>query len=300
MTAPMDADVQLRASLDELLVVAAGAQRTATADPVFAYEHAWFARTIDTIRAALVLHDNGFGEVAAPLIRTGLEHAVGLRWLLTVGEDGIETLAKAHQKWAQDVLKSKSAADQNESAHGRKDWSPEMTRALEEVIARAVPSNPTNRDANHLQRFETAGAFDLYVAWLSETGYSHAAPGFGEAVCRRWRQALPIAGATPTRTGLRRDSCISCCGRGCDVDGRGTRLGPVERKDQSTIWSVGRRNGSSQRGRVVRCALYRGLVSKVRPEAIAGRSGTAAGLEDMVAAALSVTVRIRGTIEHLF
>ena len=174
MTAPMDADVQLRASLDELLVVAAGAQRTATVDPVFAYEHAWFARTIDTIRAALVLHDNGFGEVAAPLIRTGLEHAVGLRWLLTVGEDGIETLAKAHQKWAQDVLKSKSAADQNESAHGRKDWSPEMTRALEEVIARAVPSNPTNRDANHLQRFETAGAFDLYVAWLSETGYSHA------------------------------------------------------------------------------------------------------------------------------
>ena len=167
---------ELRLRLDEYLASVEDDLLTATSDDVVAVSQAWFRRTVDSVRAALVLHDQDLGAVAAPLLRCAMEHAVGIAWLSMVGPQGVRTLSRARQKWASDVKKARAAANDKgeEREPGREGWPRELEEVIDRLLEIEVPPSPTDKDAHVLHRFATAGAEDLFVAWLNETGYSHA------------------------------------------------------------------------------------------------------------------------------
>ena len=163
----------LRDLLDELLSLTDNGLRTVTAAGQLAVTHAWFVRSVDMIRAALLLHDSGLGSAAHPLVRSAMEHAVGMLWLREAGEEGLGGLSNAHRQWAKNVQDTIALANTEGIQPGRRDWSLE----LDDVIARieAQEQEPDFPGAwNIARRFRTAKQFDLYVAWLSETASSHA------------------------------------------------------------------------------------------------------------------------------
>lgn len=165
---------KLRGLVEELLDVAEADLMTETSDPVVAVAHAWFVRTVETVRAILLLHDQGDEEVAAPLLRTALGHAVGVAWIDQAGPEGLISLARAQRKWAEDVRKAVDLADSREDGEERHDWSTDMKELLADVIARDLPTSKLDVQLHQLARFQAVRAYDLFVAWLSETGYSHA------------------------------------------------------------------------------------------------------------------------------
>jgi hypothetical protein len=169
-----EAEAPLLAALEELLELAGTHQHSVTTDGVLAVSQAWLTRACDNVRGALMMHRERLDEGAAPLVRSAIEHAIGIVWLERTGIDGLASLAKGRQKWLDDVLAARALADEREKRPGRTDWPADMTAALTRLRGEDVPPNPTNRDLNHFPRFETAAAFDLYVAWLSETAASHA------------------------------------------------------------------------------------------------------------------------------
>jgi hypothetical protein len=164
----------LRALLDELLALADEPGRTVTGDPKTALCHAWFVRCVDTISAALHLHDRGLGEVAAPLVRSAVEHAIGVMWLHRLGDDAVEAVARSHRRWAKNVQAAVATANSEEQRPGREDWSPALNEAFEELALQPVPEGSSPGERAILLRFKAARQFDLYVAWLSETAASHA------------------------------------------------------------------------------------------------------------------------------
>lgn len=164
----------LRTLLERVLDEASAGLRTVTTDPVVAVAHAWFVRAAGSLRATLLLADEGHHEVAAPLVRSAMEHAVGVAWIHRAGLDGLLSLARGQRKWAEDVQRAVKAADSQEHGPDRQNWSDEMKEALEAVVDQELPKSKLDVQLHHLARFESVGAFDLFVAWLSETGYSHA------------------------------------------------------------------------------------------------------------------------------
>lgn len=163
----------LRDLLDELLSLTDDGLRTVAATEQLAVTHAWFVRSVDMIRAALQLHDSGLGSAAHPLVRSAMEHAVGMLWLQEAGEEGLGGLSNAHRQWAKNIRDAITLANKEEIQPGQRDWSPE----LDEVIARIEEQEhePDIPGAwNIAKRFRIAKQFDLYVAWLSETASSHA------------------------------------------------------------------------------------------------------------------------------
>jgi len=61
--------------------------------------HGWMARVIRSGEAALLLADSGYAEEASPLVRSMLEHAIGLWWLVDKRGDALQVLVrqKAYQ-----------------------------------------------------------------------------------------------------------------------------------------------------------------------------------------------------------
>jgi hypothetical protein len=171
----------LRSLLDGLLSESRKDLRTVTTDEVFAVKHGWFMRALDSIEAALLLDDRGLVEVAAPLIRAATEHAVGIVWLSVMGEDGLRILARENWRWAKRVKEARGIANESDRTPGRVDWSEEIDEALSRVIADEIPSGTTDNHKEQKVRFRAAGAFDVYVAWLAETGYSHATQASAQA-----------------------------------------------------------------------------------------------------------------------
>lgn len=164
----------VRTLLDELLGLADGGLRTATADGSLAVAHAWFLGAVDAITAALVLHDNGLGHTTAPLVRAAIERTVGMKWLAAMGDDALKGLARSGQKWAGNLQRATAAANQHETMPGRTDWSPELAALIEEITNQPLPPDKVFGEWSVWDRFTAAKQFDLYVAYLSETANAHA------------------------------------------------------------------------------------------------------------------------------
>lgn len=98
-----DDAASLRDVLDELLNLTNEGLRTVTTAGQLAVTHAWFVRSVDMIRAALLLHDQGLGSAAHPLVRSAMEHGVGMLWLREAGDEGVGGLSNAHRQWARNV-----------------------------------------------------------------------------------------------------------------------------------------------------------------------------------------------------
>lgn len=164
----------LRDVLNELMRMADRDLRSVTADSELALAHAWFVRCVDSINAALVLHDQGLGRTADPLVRSAMEHAVGMIWLRELGQDALLAVGRSHQRWATNVQKAIAASNEQEMQLGREEWSPELDAVFEELSAQEIPERSVDGEWKIDKRFKVAKAFDLYVAWLSETATSHA------------------------------------------------------------------------------------------------------------------------------
>lgn len=166
-------EASLRELLEELFELTDTGLRTVTANIELAVAQAWFVRSVDMIRAALLLHDRGLGSVAHPLVRSAMEHVVGVLWLRDIGTDALGGLSNNHQKWARNVKRAVALANEMGVQPARQDWSPELDALIDEIEQQA--NAPTAPGEWHIvDRFRVAKQFDLYVAWLSETASSHA------------------------------------------------------------------------------------------------------------------------------
>jgi hypothetical protein len=165
---------QIREVLSELLSMADHDLRHVTADPEFALAHAWFVRSVDNINAVLALHDQGLGRAADPLVRSAIEHAVGVVWLRELGQAAIQAVGRNHKRWATNIQTAISVAKEQPREQGHTEWSPELDEVLNEVAAQETPTGAVDGERRIVERFRVAKEFDLYVAWLSETANSHA------------------------------------------------------------------------------------------------------------------------------
>lgn len=157
-----------------MLSLAEEGLRTISTDAHFAIMHGWFLSCVDSVRGALLLEDAGLGRTADPLIRAAIEHAVGMLWLRQLGWPAVEAVGRSHQRWAQNVRKAVKAADEHEARDGRQNWSAEQQTALEAIADQEIPEGKVDGEWKIDKRFTVTRAYDLYVAWLSETGMSHA------------------------------------------------------------------------------------------------------------------------------
>lgn len=163
----------LRGLLEASLAVGDDCMRTVTTSATLAVTQAWFIRTVDSIRAAILLLDCNLASVASPLVRSAMEHTVGMMWLQEVGDDGLRGLENSHRTWIKNIGKATALVDQVRTEEGPSGWAPEIDALVAQIAAEeGAPKVPG--EWQHKERFEVAKQFDLYVAWLSETAVSHA------------------------------------------------------------------------------------------------------------------------------
>lgn len=136
--------------------VAAESQRAAI------LSHGWYMRVRRNGRALQVLTAAGFEHEGAPLRRSMIEHALGLHWLADAAEDAVDALLTGHRETWKKIAGSMT------------DGWPVTPEDLNPVLSIEIPksSESTNLAFKHLcERYDEP---NLYVAWLLETGHSHA------------------------------------------------------------------------------------------------------------------------------
>lgn len=127
----------------------------------------WTNRVVRTGEASLILLDAGFEAEAAPLIRSMIEHAIALHWLVDTPAEALQALIRERQHQVA-VLREAQASG----------WelSEETQRLIEEALA--VETDRGSRSADRLlatrHRAIAYGLGFLYQAWLVETWDSHA------------------------------------------------------------------------------------------------------------------------------
>ncbi|WP_157432672.1 hypothetical protein [Aeromicrobium sp. Root472D3] len=159
--------------LQELLQLCEDNLGASTESAVLAVMHGWLVQTIDTVKAALVVHDAGLASATSPLVRAALENAVGMHWLRQVQDAGLGGLHNSHKRWAGNLKRALSAAE----AQDLDPDDPKWPAAWAELVAQieSQPSAPHVKGGGNIaERFEVTELAHVYVAWLSETSLSHA------------------------------------------------------------------------------------------------------------------------------
>ncbi len=130
--------------------------------------HGWMARIVRSGEAALMLLGRDYDEEASPLVRSMLEHAIGLWWLVEQRGDAFQVLVRARAN----EMKRFEKAQQ----HG---WQLGDEKGLE-LLREAIEAETEERTLN-LDRFahvgEQAKEFGLgsfLQAWMIESWTSHA------------------------------------------------------------------------------------------------------------------------------
>ena len=135
---------------------------------VVAVIHGWMARLVRTGEGALILGQAGYGEEVSPLVRSMIEHAIGLWWLVDQRGDAFQALARA-----------RSTQMSRLDAAQKKGWSvgdEETQRLLKDAID--LQTDETNKSNDRLlhvaHQAETYGLADFFQGWLIESWSSHA------------------------------------------------------------------------------------------------------------------------------
>lgn len=162
-----------RLLLEELLELCESNLGSSTDSAVLAIMHAWLVQTIDTVRAALVVHDAGLASATSPLVRAALENAVGMHWLRQVQDAGLGGLHNSHKRWAGNLKRALSAAEAQDLDPDDPRWPEAWAELVAEIESQ--PSAPHVKGGGNIaERFELTELAHVYVAWLSETSLSHA------------------------------------------------------------------------------------------------------------------------------
>lgn len=140
---------------------------------VVAVIHGWMARLVRTGEAALLCLSQGFGEECSPLVRSMMEHAIGLFWLVDRKGDAFQTLVRARSMQMQKLQKAQEDG-----------WSvgdDEMQELLRAAITTETDESGKSDDhllhlANQAKEYALGS---LYQGWLVETWTSH--PSYASA-----------------------------------------------------------------------------------------------------------------------
>lgn len=162
-----------RSILEELLNLAEESLATSTDSAVLAVIHSWFVQTIDTVRAALIVHDAGLASTTSPLVRAAIEYAVGMHWLRQVRDAGLGGLHNSHKRWAGNLQRALATAEAQDLDPDDPKWPAAWAELLAEIDAEP-PAPHVKGGGNIAERFEVTELAQVYVAWLTETSLSHA------------------------------------------------------------------------------------------------------------------------------
>lgn len=130
--------------------------------------HGWMNRTLRTGQAALLLAESGYAAELPPLIRSMLEHAIGLHWVADKRGVAFQVLLRKRSRDTETLRKAQSDGWKIEGA--------EAEALMQHAIEIETDSETINYDSfKHVaHQAKVMGLGDLYQAWVLETGSSHA------------------------------------------------------------------------------------------------------------------------------
>lgn len=106
-------------------------QHVPAGGPAGALAEGWLAHVVETTRAVLVLNERDFHDVAAPLRRSVMEHALWMHWLTRHQDIARETV----------LAKRRLSIARNETAlRNWTDWSPKAVDEAMTIKQRHVPT----------------------------------------------------------------------------------------------------------------------------------------------------------------
>lgn len=130
--------------------------------------HGWMNRTFRTGEAALLLAENGYSAELPPLIRSMLEHAIGLHWVADKGGVAFQVLLRKRSRDTDTFRKAQS--------NGWRIESTEAQALMQHAIDVETDSETLTFDSfKHIAHQALAtGLGDIYQAWILESASSHA------------------------------------------------------------------------------------------------------------------------------
>lgn len=130
--------------------------------------HGWMTRIIRTGEAALKLNDLGYQAELSPLVRSVLEHAIGLHWVANLKGAAFQVLIRRRSRNMQTF---KDAQSEGWQIAGE-----EAQMLIQHAIDFETDDETMKFDSlGHVaHQAHEYGLGDLYQAWLIETGSSHA------------------------------------------------------------------------------------------------------------------------------
>jgi hypothetical protein len=127
----------------------------------------WTSRCVRLAEIALLLHRQGYGHETAPIMRSLLEHAIAIPWVVDKRGDAFQSLSRGRARQA-------TALDRAQETG----WSlsDEAAERLRQAMVDHTDAEATSEDVN-LHVLQRALAYDLgtlYQAWLIENWETHA------------------------------------------------------------------------------------------------------------------------------
>ena len=130
--------------------------------------HGWMNRTLRTGQAALLLSESGYSAEIPPLIRSMLEHAIGLHWVADQRGVAFQVLLRKRSRDTETLRRAQSEGWKIQGA----DADALMQQAIEIETDSETIIYDSFKHVAHQARETRLG--DLYQAWILETGSSHA------------------------------------------------------------------------------------------------------------------------------
>lgn len=130
--------------------------------PIVTVGIGWCISICNTLDAILVLGSSGRGGESAPLMRSAIEHANSIEWLMASGDAGFSKLKEDHKAWTKRVENGVS---------GREQWKFLTSETFERATSLSITKSGLAGKVK--EKFDVVGREDPYIWYLFETSYSH-------------------------------------------------------------------------------------------------------------------------------
>lgn len=130
--------------------------------PIVTVGIGWCISMCNTLEAILILGSSGRGGESAPLMRSVIEHANSIEWLMTSGRSGYSKLKEDHEAWRKLV---------EDGVAGLGQWQFLTSETFER--AASADLNKSGITGKVKSKFVVVGKEDPYIWYLFETSYSH-------------------------------------------------------------------------------------------------------------------------------
>lgn len=140
----------------------------------------WAVRLCRTTEATILLYDHGFGVEGAPLVRSIIEHAFRLQWLVQEGQAALDLIEHQHRRHQRLLVEDVTKTDWGQAiVQEREDELPPTDLDLEKPTEIAVRSFEA--------LLKRLGQAEWYLAYRLESAQSHPTYHSAEAY------VLPVA-----------------------------------------------------------------------------------------------------------